>query len=216
MISEKISAPGRGSLLAPVYYEGPATPDVDNEVYLHERLYTYEASDGLVAGWVMNVMFTIDRAAHQVWPYFKNFNLWQPHHQYSGVIGDLEGKTYTLRMSADAPEPSHKREVIRVIPEHVIVTSSLLPEDGSVWPGLPGRGGRKGGFSVFQLNGHAGRTVVTVFMEHGAYTRERKPPDVDAVLAPWREKDMAPEWQRKWREDFIPTLKKVVYGAAPK
>jgi len=201
-----------GTVLAPHYYEGPAPADfnVKGDVCLHERLYTYKTDAGLVAGWTMSVMFTIDRPAKDVWPYFKDFNRWQKNHYYSGVVGDLEGKTYSLSDKPNDTELPHGREVLRVIPEYLIVTSALLPKDGAD-TGLPGLGGITPGFSVFLLNEHGGKTVVTVFMQHGSYASRTQDMRDEEALTPWRDETMAPEWQRKWRDDFIPALKKLVY-----
>jgi hypothetical protein len=191
-----------GTELAPTFYEGPA--DVDGDVQMHQRYYTYRSPEGLVAGKTASVMFTVDRPARDVWPFLKDFNLWQNayDHFYSGVAGDLEGQRMSLSLQAG---PFKGREmaydVIRTIPEHLIVLSQPTPEEpGAVSPG----------FHVFMLNEHGGKTVVTVIMQHAALTQE----DSDAAaLATWRE--LAPDSQMKWREIFVPTLKQLIEGRVP-
>ena len=204
----------RGNIVTPIYYDVGLGADVNvnGDVCLYPRLYTYETDSGLVAGWTMNVMATIDRPARDVWAYFKDFNRWQKDHYYSGVVGDLEGKTLSLGDSPNEAESSPYRfQVLKVIPEYTIILIMLpLPKDNM--PGLPGLvGGRDPGFGVFTLNEHGGRTVVSVFMEHGAYASRTKDMATEEALAPWRDPSNAPEWQRKWRDDFIPALKKLVY-----
>jgi hypothetical protein len=65
------------------------------------------------------------------------------------------------------------------------------------------------------LNEHDGQTVVTILMNHASVMERGSPtPHMtdEAALRPWRNEKAVPEWQRKWREDFIPTLKKLVYA----
>ena len=208
---------GAGTRLNPRYVDGPALPDfnVNGDLCLHERLYTYRANDRLVAGWVMNVMFTIDRSPDKVWPYLKDFNLWQPNHYYSGVLGDMEGQISTSSHKPGDFDTPYRREVIKVVPEHLLITAGLVPEDPAGWPGMPGIGGISPSFTVFTLSGHGGKTVVTVFMQLSAYASKDPNTTVEEALAPWAADDYAPELQRKWREDFIPKLKKLIYENVP-
>lgn len=182
--------------LAPKFDVGLA--DDNGNVRQHRRYFTYQTTEGLVAGYAVSVMFTIDRAAKDVWPCFKDFNLWQgSHHHYSGVVGDLEGKTYRISSSPDQLG-QYDYHVIRVIPEHLIVVSEPVPADGST-------GGVPRGFHVFMLNEHQDRTVVTIMMEHSCRTVGKS---AEESLKFW--KDMVPELQTKWREHFIPALQKLV------
>lgn len=189
------------------YYEGPA--DINDDEFIRARYFTYQTEEGLVAGDVYSVMFTIDRPAKDVWKYMKDFNLWQNEHQhyYSGVIGDLEGKTFRLSSKPDDDGP-HYYEVLKVIPEYLIVINQPVPEDGTS-AGVPGLGGVSPGFHVFMLNEHAGRTTVTVFMTHAARAKGK---DEEAALEPWRE-IVERDAQPKWRNDFIRTLKRLVCQA---
>jgi hypothetical protein len=57
------------------------------------------------------------------------------------------------------------------------------------------------------LNEHDGKTTVSVFMQHAARAEGE---EVQQALAPWRE-IVEKDAQRKWREDFIRTFKRVVY-----
>lgn len=205
-----------GTVQARRYYEGPS--DIRGDVRVHGRFFTYRTDAGLVSGCAFNVMFTIDRPAREAWPYVKDFNLWQNayNHYYSGVVGDLEGKTFRLSVKPNDPGPHHYR-VERVIPEYLIVFNQPVPtteeETRSLKAlGYPGVYAVSPGYHVFMLNEHGGKTDVTIFMEHATVMapRNQKMTDEEA-LAPWRGEKKAPEWLRKWRDDFIPTLKKLVY-----
>jgi len=154
-----------------------------------------------MTGTTTNVMFTIDRPAKAVWPYLRDFNLWQNsyHHYYSGVAGDLEGRTIRLVIGSDlnAPERlSAEYRVVRVIPEHLLMISQVVVEDGPV-AGM-------GGLTVFMLNEHDEKTVITILMQHDRLTQALTE---EEALAPWRAS--APENLMKWRDFFIPTLKRL-------
>jgi uncharacterized protein YndB with AHSA1/START domain len=190
------STSGEGTVVAPRFYEGLV--NIDRDVRQHRRYFTYQTAEGLVAGYAVSVMFTIGRPAKDIWPHFKDFNRWQhSHHHYSGVVGNLEGKTY--RIGSHPGDPGqYDYHVIRVIPEHLIVVSEPVPADGST-------GGVSRGFHVFMLNEHEGKTIVSILMEHSFRTQDKSAED---ALGYWR--GMAPELQTKWRENFIPALKKLV------
>ncbi|MEP7242922.1 MAG: hypothetical protein ABI885_04475 [Gammaproteobacteria bacterium] len=195
---------GEASASARTYYEGPADINCDERV--HQRYFTYHTDQGLVAGVDCSVMFTIDRQARDVWPYLKDFNLWQNEHRhyYSGVLGDLEGRTFRLSDKPNDAGP-HYYEVLKVIPEYLIAINQPVPADSSS-AGFPGKGGVSPGFHVFTLNEHGGKTTVTAFMEHAAIAEGTG----EEAVTPWR-KLVEGGWQRKWREDFIRTLKRLVY-----
>jgi hypothetical protein len=201
------SVSGEGTVLAPTYYEGPFV--IQDDVHIRRRYYTYRTEEGLVAGTTLSVMFTIDRPQREVWPYIKDFNLWQNPftHFYSGVIGDLDGKTFALSLDRN-DLGKHRYQVVRVIPEHVIAIYQPALEENS--PYIPGLGGISPGFHVFMLNEHAGKTVVTILMEHASYASGDPDMRVEEALGPWRA-GPGPEGVRKWHEDFIPELKRLVY-----
>jgi len=187
----------------PDYIDGPG--DFQQDVGIQARFFTNSTDAGLEAGAIVSLIFTIDRPAKAVWSYFKDFNLWQnaTQHYYSGVVGDLEGKTFALGLDKNDLGPQ-RYNVIRVVPEHFIVIHQPIPADGST-------GGVSPGFHVFTLNEHGGKTVITGYMQHSTRTRGKS---VEEALAYWRGADMAPEWVRKWRDEFIPALKQLVYGAS--
>lgn len=198
-------AAGNGS--APRYRDGAVIADGD--VQLRRRYFTYETDDGLVAGTTLNVACVIDRSARKVWPYFKDFNRWQsPHgYYYSGVLGELEGKTFRISTKPNDPGP-HYYEVLRVIPEHLIVISQPVPADGSsagVAPGF-GSGGVSPGFHVFMLNERDGKTHIEIFMEHKFRHRDLSEDEALEKMS-W-----APGSLQRWREGLIPTLKKLAGG----
>jgi len=188
---------GEGTPQSPRYYEG--TAEIRDDVHQRRRYFTYRTGDVLVAGYAGSVMFTIDRPARDVWPCLKDFNLWQSSHRhyYSGVVGDLEGKTFRLSSEPNDSGP-HQYDVIRVIPEHLIVISQPVPKDGA-------NGGVSPGFHVFMLNEHGGKTIVTILLEHAIGTTDKTE---EQAVEYWRA--MTPEFQMKWRDIFIPNLKKLV------
>jgi len=198
------------------YYDGPA--DAGGSVNLQTRYFTYTCEAGLAAGVTTGMIFAINCPVSEVWPIFKDFNLWQnafaPY--YSGVVGDLEGKTFSLSDRPNDTERPHRYEVVRVIPEHLINNRMRMPEEGDKFemPGYPAEGGVPPGFSVYMLT-ESGRatTILTFLLEHASLmeraSESRRMSDEEAV-APWREPGMAPEWVRKWRDDFIPSLKRLV------
>jgi hypothetical protein len=89
--------------------------------------------------------------------------------------------------------------VLRVIPEYLIVAFQPVPEDGST-------GGISPGFHVVTLNEHGGKTMVTFLMEHASRS---KTVTEEEALFPWRR--LAAESHQKWRDIFIPTLKRLIY-----
>lgn len=178
---------------ARTFYEGPQ--DTTGDVHIHRRYFTYRVAAGIVAGSDVSVMFTIDAPVKNVWPCFKDFNLWQsPHrHYYSGVLGDLEGKTFSLSTQPNDTAMPHRYQVQRVVPEHLIIVSQHEPA-----PGL----------HVFMLGEHGGKTIINVMMEHSAH-----PLDVseEQAVAAYRDEMKIAELQRKWPDKFVPALKQLVH-----
>src|SRR5882762_8384826 len=174
--------------------DGPR--DVDGNVQIHQRFYTEDTDVGKVVGKTLSVLFTIDTPAKQVWPHLKDFNPWQNAygHFYSGVLGDLEGQTVILTDKSNEPG-DYPYQVLRVIPEHLIVLSQPLSEDCRAVRMSPD-------CHVFMLNEHAGKSIVTGLMEHASYFEGVSE---EETLRPYR--TVAAESQRKWRDVFIPTLK---------
>jgi hypothetical protein len=188
--------------LAPAFYDGPV--DVREEVQLSQRFFSYPGETGWVTGKTFNVVFTLEYPVARVWPYLKDFNLWQNDygHFYSGIIGDMEGHDFTLTDTSSGETSQHAYRVVRVIPEHLIIVSQHPSEGAAVACVSPDH-------HVFMLSEYAGRTIVTGLMEHAALFNETVE---EKALAPWRA--VAPESQRKWRDVFIPTLRQRVAAAA--
>jgi hypothetical protein len=199
MASNNVSA--RGTAQFPNYYDGPA--DIRGDVHLSQRFFTYQIDGKWVGGKTFNVMFTIERRAKNVWPFLKDFNLWQNSygHYFSGVMGDLEGKTFRIGDRPDDNGP-HQFRVLRVIPESTMVVTHPPAQDDSMC-------GITTGFYVVMLNEHGGKSIITVLMQHDTRTAHVAE---EAALHPWRK--VAPESQRKWRDIFIPDLKTLVYAAS--
>lgn len=198
------------------YYDGPS--DVTGDVRLRYRYFTYRVEAGLVAGVATTVRFTLDAPASRIWPIFKDFNLWQNQfdHYYSGVIGDLEGKTFSLSLKPNDTSMPHRYDVVRVIPEYLINNQMRVTEDytDSPSPGFPGEGGVIPGYSVYLLSDEDGITAMTCFLEHAAVmerSAESQGMSEEEALAPWRE--LTPEWLSKWRDRFIPSLRALVEAA---
>lgn len=196
-----------GTAEAPNYYDGPS--DVAGDVSVNQRFYTFATDAGLVAGKTMNVTFTIDRPSKDVWPVFKDFNLWQSsHHIYSAIVGDSEGKRLRIsNSSAPGVWLGDGYDVIRVLPERTIVLSQPVPDGSSLSSTVAGfqGGGISPGFHVFTLAERAGKTTVNVLMQHARRTTDLSEED---ALKIWRE--LAPQSQAKWLDPFIPTLKRRV------
>jgi hypothetical protein len=198
-----------GTLHAPHYLE--AHKDQNDDVHLRTRLFTYDTDSGIVAGGVWNIVCTIDRPVKQVWPFFKDFNLWMNSYGYywPGVLGDMytseerdvDRKTFpiTIKKPNEPPREVNLYQLVNVIPEHMIVLWQPIVE------GHP-HGGVSPGFNVFMLNEQAGKTLVTITMEHA--TRATGKTEEEA-LAPWRE--IAKEVHAFWRDIFIPNLRKLAY-----
>jgi hypothetical protein len=192
-----------GTLREPRFHAGPEATQAD--VRLHQRYFSFASPQGLVIGCDMNVVFALERTPAQVWPVFKDLNQWhQASHYYSGVFGDLYDRenldlgTGTFRMS-DAPgTPLYPSvyTVLKVIPERLVVAFQPIPEDGS-------SGGVSPGFHVCMLHPQEQGTLVTILMQHALRSTDF---DLDARLESLRRE--TPEWIRKWRDDFIPTLKR--------
>jgi hypothetical protein len=197
-----------GTIDAPIYYDG--TADVIGDVRVNIKLYTYRTELGLVVGSLTSMMFSLDQPVKEVWPYFKDFNLWQPKHYYTGVVGDLEGRTFGI---GDEPEQvatvPHVYQVVRVIPEHLIAVQQPVPRNAND-TGLPGIGGVSAGSHTFTLHDHAGKTEIAIIMQHASYASRADEATAEQALAKWRAPGMMPEWHRKCRDEFIPELRLVV------
>jgi hypothetical protein len=201
-----------GTVDAPTFHEGPSVDDGD--VHLRQRLFTYETADGLVAGQDISVSFTLDRGAGDVWPFVRDFNLWQNAYGYfySGNLGQLYGDEtlqlgtgtfrITVRLPGDPEWTTGDYVVLRVIPEHLIVLYQPVPNDGST-------GGVSPGFHVVRLDELGGKTNVSLTMEHAMRTTEKTE---EEVLAFWLES--AVEVNRFWHDIFIPTLRELVQKGA--
>ncbi len=191
------------------FIEGAA--DDHDDVGIRRRFFTRETPEGLVAGTILSVTFTIGRPAAEVWEQLKDFNRWQnpSGYHYSGVVGELEGGTFAISTDPDRPNPPYY-EVLKVIPEHMIVLSQPVPADGSsagVAPGH-GSGGISPGFHTFMLTERLGSTIATIVMEHAFRTRTMTADEAIASMG-WSSAS-----EQRWRDGFIPTLKKLVHDGS--
>lgn len=196
-----------GSVQAPNYHECcPA--DVQNDVSLRTRVFTYKTGQGIVSGAIWNVIVTIDRPAKQVWPYLKNWNLWMSPFRWPGVVGDLydreerdfEKGTFRLTVPTTPPREVNYYQLLSVIPEHLIVLYEPIVEGDD-------RGGISPGRHVYMLNERDGKTIVTITMEHAHRTQAQTQ---EEAADSWRARGK--QVQQQWRDKFIPALKKLVYA----
>ena len=204
--STRLLHPAGGDVRNFQIHQGPER--IKGDVKLNRQFFTYEIDAGLVAGSLLTITFTIDRPARDVWPYYKDFNLWQNlySYYYSGVVGDLEGQEFFL--TDDPNKVGYRYEVLRVIPEHVMVFWQPAPEPDEPIS-VPGLGMVPPGFHVFMLNEHAGETTATVLMQHASVMADASTEmAAEEALAPWSE--MGVEGVKKWAEVFIPKLKQLV------
>jgi hypothetical protein len=210
-----MTTPDRPTALARNWYDGQEIEDGDLRIKL--RLFTYATDKGLVAGATTNVVFTLKQPVRVAWPILKDFNLWQndADHFYSKAAGDCEpGEKFYLEERGQTQGAETDREwyeMISIVPEYFFAFTQPPVTEG-VSPGLPGLGGVSPGSHVFMVNEHDGECLVTITMEHGSYAAHDHDTSDDEALAPWRE--ITPEWPLKWRQSFVPVLKKLVDEAA--
>jgi len=158
----------------------------------------------------MTVHFTLDGTRKEAWPFVKDFNAWQNSegYYYDSVIGDQEGGSFRLSTDPNDFEGSPSYDVIKVIPEYVIVVSQPIPEGaygGKDWS--IGQGGVSAGFHIVGLDQFGDKTIVTFHMEHASLVGN----EGEDVTESWR--PMTEEAARKWREGLIPNMKRLVAEA---
>jgi hypothetical protein len=197
---------GEGTASSPKFRV--AFDEQHDDLKLSGRYYTFTDDVGLVAGATVDLTCTFDKPARDVWPYFKDHTLWQDayHHYYSGVLGDLEGGTFMIN-TEPRDWAKHRYDVLRVIPEHVIMVNQPIPgDDESYSIGAPHpQGGVSPGCMVFMISEYGGQTVLNIFMEHRF--RSTGLSEDEALGTFW----WMPDALLKWREVFIPALKMLVY-----
>jgi hypothetical protein len=202
---------GEGTASSPKFRE--AFDEQHDDLKICGRYFTFRDDVGLVAGATIDLTCTFDKPARDVWPYFKDHTLWQDayNHYYSGVLGDLEGKTFMIN-TVPRDWPKHRYDVLRVIPEHVIIVNQPIPDDDEGYSvGAPHpQGGVNPGVMVFMISEYGGQTVLNIFMEHRF--RSTTLSEDEAIGTFW----WMPDALLKWREVFIPALKMLVYdGEVP-
>jgi hypothetical protein len=202
-----------GTAGAPRFFKGYT--EVEDDVRLHGRFYTYVIDPGLVAGVTLSVMCVIDRPVSEVWPYYKDHNLWQNSydHYYSGVIGDLgEGQRFTISMEKNGPPAGPEYEIIRNLPEYLTVFNQPPIGEWAKDSVMPGYGIVSPGVMSYGVDEYDGQSHVAVFMEHSSVVA--RPDEIEGVteeqvIGPWD--GMLSDGVRKWKEAFIPNLKELCY-----
>ena len=182
---------GQGTPKSPKLYAG--LPDPAREQW--RRYFSFSSEGRLTTGTITNVVFHLDKSPLDAWPSIQDFNIWQNSfdHYYSGPIGELEGRTFRLTertVSADY-------RVVRSIPPYLIVIEQIVTDEGP----LAGMGG----FMTFSLNESVTGTLATILMQHDRSTTDLSE---DEALAYWT--DSATENLRKWKDFFIPSLRKAI------
>jgi hypothetical protein len=181
--------------------DGPL--EITDGLRMARQYQLYRTSEGLVSATTFDVRFTVEAPRTAVWPVFRDLNAWHGAvNHYSGIVADLEGKDFHLSSAADRGSWRITYHVVRVIPEHLIVFSGPLPYDVRT---AEGPGQRIGGTNVFMLTDRDNATDVHCLLEQGR--RDRNWSEEEA-LAPWRQQ--AQGSQDKWRDHFVPTLKRLV------
>jgi hypothetical protein len=198
-----------------MYYDGPTAHTDD--ISLKGRFFTARGDAGFIAGSVINVTFSVAAPIPKVWPIASDWNLWQnsSSYYYSGVLRDLEGQTFRLSVKPDDTEMPHLYRMDKVVAEQLMVISQpvLTDKDLEVYP-IPGFGGASGGYHVFNFTDYDGTTTITGYMDHGSVAARGADADTitaEEALKPWRES--LPAGLERWRDGFIPTLRKLVAGA---
>ena len=199
-----------GTVIEPNWVEGKAYSYPDFSI--RYRHYTHATKSGPVVGIVASIMFTLDAPSDVVWKYMKDFNTFEGPFgiQYSGVWGELYtseehdlGKQTLTYGGAYEDWTSVPSQVVRVIPQHQLTLFETIPADGS-------SGGISPGFHTILLNDHNGKTVVTAVFEHAE--RIAGVTEQEALQqSMWGPDKYDTETSMKrWRDDFIPTLKKLI------
>lgn len=180
-------------LASTTYLEG--VEESAEGAHFNFRYYMRGAGEARTVGTIATMSFSVDAPVAVVWPIFKDSNLWHNAggYYYSGVLGDLEGRTFRLSKAPNEDGP-HQYRVIKVIPEHLIIFEQPGPWEGGALP--------YDGYGVYELSEHDGRTTVTVLMQHanrpGAQSNE-------AAIGFWR--PVVAAGHTRWRDVFIPTLR---------
>jgi hypothetical protein len=163
------------------------------------------------------MMWSHDAPRERVWPYAKDFNLWQNvgGYYYSAVLGDIEGQPFSLGFEPSEVEnvefhDSAFYKVEKVIPEYVLIVSQPVLTDEQVKAyGMTGYGGYSAGYHVLTLNDFGGKTTVAIATEHASVmARPGDPMTREEALAPVRNSGIS--HLHRWRDLFIPKLKQLV------
>lgn len=201
-----------GTVVDPNWYDGK---DYNEEGFsIHFRNFTYMTKSGPVVGIVASIMFTLDVPSAVAWKYMKDFTTFEGEFgiRYTGVWGEMDtseerelGQNTLQYQGSKGEWSSVPSQVVRVIPQHLLTLYETIPADGS-------SGGVSPGFHTVMLNDHNGKTVVTAIMDHAerlpnlteqeAFDRSMWGPgkyDQDASM-------------KRWRDQFVPTLRKLVAG----
>src|SRR5262249_16615630 len=135
------------------YVEGSTWTDGDDR--LHTTYFTYRIDAGLVGGARMTVHFAVEGTRKEVWPFLKDFNAWANSrgYFYDSVVGDQEGKSFRLSLDPNNFEGAMSYDVLKVIPEYVLVVSQPVPAGAyGVGDLTIGEGGVSAGFHIVGLD----------------------------------------------------------------
>ena len=157
---------------------------------------------------VLDITITLTRAVREVWPVFKDFNLWMnrfglfwdrlPADSEDGYV-HCEGKTGDRILDEEPDAPPTKYIVRRVIPERLIYFDSLP------YPIGRGKDGVWTGRNLMTLHGDQGKTTIAIFMEHTWYSETMSIRELRKEAQSVLEAGVA-----FWRDYFIPDLSAAV------
>lgn len=170
--------------------------------YIVERPAHSKTLRGVEA--VLDITITLSRPVREVWPVFKDFNLWMNRFGYAwdGLPADNEnhyvylGNTRSSNNLKYGSEGSKTKYVVRkVIPEQLMYWDSLpvpLVDKDGVWTG----------HNLVGMQEANGQTRLSIFMEHTWYSETMTVEELRAE-ARWAMFDAVLAF---WRDYFIPDL----------
>jgi hypothetical protein len=157
---------------------------------------------------VLDVTITLTHRVDEVWPIFKDFDLWMGRYGYfwNGVFpADNEDKFVYLGNKAGANDTKYgtdgtrtKYIVRKVIPERLMYFDSLPSP-------IPGKDGVWMGHNVISLYEEGGQTRIVTFMEHTWYSETMT---IDELRA--EAKGALEGGTAFWRDYFVPDLNSAI------
>ena len=190
------------------------TNNADNS-WPYTRWTIEEKGDKLITNIRSDISFTVNRPVREVWPVFKDFNLWLQDLKYTDadgnevVQGDSEGETiyFSIRPNditkkywpdswGDFTKFRKGIRVLKVIPERLLITDAIHDET------------HIGAYYIFTLHEDRGKTQIVL---SGIYSPFESPKD-DRDKINTSNEVLQLNDDSRWNEVYIPTLKRLVEG----